>query len=80
MLIPGRGAGGGVRRVPGAGLEPRLSVFHLYAVLVAFRFAASLLLSEPVILPDELAFKSMAQGFFSSGHFAAMAPGAIGAP
>lgn len=67
-------------KTSGAGCDQGLTVFHLYAVLVALRFLASLLLSEPVILPDELAFQSMARGFFATGHFGTTAAAAIGAP
>jgi len=78
-MIPGRVPEGTTLPVAGERRGTGLTVFHLYIALVAARFLASLLLSEPVILSDELTYKSMAWGFFSSGNFGLLRPETIGA-
>ena len=56
------------------------SVFVLYSTFVLLRFLLALLLVEPVVIPDELTYKSMAYGFYKWQNFFALSPAMVGAP
>ena len=62
------------------GRKPWTSLLFLYALFVFLRFLQSLLLSEPAVIPDELAYKSMAYGFYKWLDPLALRPEAVGAP
>lgn len=56
------------------------TVFLLYSTFVLLRFLLALLLVEPVVIPDELTYKSMAYGFYKWQNFFALSPEMTGAP
>jgi len=56
------------------------TLFVLYTSLSLFRFLLALVITEPIVIPDELAYKSMALGFFKWRNFFALNPEMVGAP
>jgi len=56
------------------------SLFLWYGVFVFLRFVISLLFTEPLVIPDELTYKSMAYGFYRWQDFFALTPDMVGAP
>lgn len=56
------------------------SILSVYAVFVLLRFLQALFLTEPVVIPDELVYKSMAYGFFKWQDFFSLSAEAVGAP
>ncbi len=76
------GAGPPLSSGSSAETRPKLwaSLLFLYASFVLLRFLQSLLLSEPAVIPDELAYKSMAYGFYKWLDPFALSAEAVGAP
>jgi hypothetical protein len=73
-----------ILRIPQINFEKGQShwktVFLLYSTFVLLRFLIALLLVEPVVIPDELTYKSMAYGFYKWQNFFALSPEMVGAP
>lgn len=59
---------------------PWKTVVLLYFSFTLFRFLLALLIVEPVVLPDELVYKSMAYGFYKWLDFFALGPETTGVP
>jgi hypothetical protein len=63
-----------------AGQNHWKTIIVLYSSFVLLRFLLALLLTEPIVIPDELTYKFMAFGFYKWQNFFALSPGMVGAP